>query len=94
MASLRKDIITKIPQQRFGPRFVISVRFITRLLRHNVIPNRGINVITLPMTATTRGYAFPIWLTYKQAREFVAQVRKGERHYLRAKRYRRWTCSA
>jgi N-terminal domain of anti-restriction factor ArdC len=30
------------------------------------------------MTATARGYACPIWLTYKQAQELGAQVRKGE----------------
>ena len=51
---------------------------ITRPLRHNGIPYRGINVITLWMTATARGYACPIWLTYKQAQELGAQVRKGE----------------
>ncbi len=51
---------------------------ITRPLRHNGIPYRGINVLTLWMTATARGYACPIWLTYKQAQELGAQVRKGE----------------
>jgi hypothetical protein len=51
---------------------------ITRPLRHNGIAYRGINVITLWMTATARGYACPIWLTYKQAQELGAQVRKGE----------------
>ena len=51
---------------------------ITRPLRHNGIPYRGINVVTLWMTATARGYACPIWLTYKQAQELGAQVRKGE----------------
>src|SRR5271155_3759345 len=47
---------------------------ITRPLRHNGIPYRGINVVTLWMTATARGYACPIWLTYNQARELGAQV--------------------
>ena len=51
---------------------------ITRPLRHNGIPYRGINVVTLWMTATARGFACPIWLTYKQAQELGAQVRKGE----------------
>jgi len=51
---------------------------ITRPLRHNGIAYRGINVVTLWMTATARGYACPIWLTYKQAQELGAQVRKGE----------------
>jgi len=52
---------------------------ITRPLRHNGIAYRGINVITLWLAATARGYACPIWLTYKQAQELGAQVRKGER---------------
>jgi len=56
-----------------------AVGRITRPLRHNGIPYRGINVITLWMTATARGYACPIWLTYKQAQELGANVRKGER---------------
>ena len=30
------------------------------------------------MTATANGYACPIWMTYKQAQELGAQVRKGE----------------
>jgi len=51
---------------------------ISRPLRHNGIPYRGINVINLWMTAAARGYACPIWLTYKQAQELGANVRKGE----------------
>lgn len=51
---------------------------ITRPLRHNGIPYRGINVVTLWMTATARGYACPVWLTYRQALELGGQVRKGE----------------
>jgi antirestriction protein ArdC len=51
---------------------------ITRPLRHNGIAYRGINVITLWLTAASRGYACPFWLTYKQAQTLGAQVRKGE----------------
>ena len=51
---------------------------ITRPLRSNGIPYRGINVINLWLTATARGYACPIWLTYKQAQELGGHVRKGE----------------
>ncbi|HEY5337761.1 MAG TPA: zincin-like metallopeptidase domain-containing protein [Rhizomicrobium sp.] len=51
---------------------------ITRPLRHNGIPYRGINVINLWLTATARGYSCPIWLTFKQAQELGAHVRKGE----------------
>lgn len=51
---------------------------ITRPLRHNGIPYRGINVLTLWLTSVERGYSCPIWLTFKQALELGAHVRKGE----------------
>jgi antirestriction protein ArdC len=51
---------------------------ITRPLRHNGIPYRGINVLTLWLTSVERGYSCPIWMTYKQAQELGANVRKGE----------------
>lgn len=52
---------------------------ITRPLRHNGEPYRGINVLSLWGEAEDRGYCCPIWMTYKQAQELGAQVRKGER---------------
>lgn len=51
---------------------------ITRPLRANGIPYRGINVVLLWMAAMERGYASPLWLTYRQAQELGGQVRKGE----------------
>lgn len=51
---------------------------ITRPLRANGIPYRGINVLSLWMEAEAKGYAAPIWITYKQALELKAHVRKGE----------------
>jgi antirestriction protein ArdC len=51
---------------------------ITHPLRANRIPYRGINVIMLWSEAMVRGYSAPIWITYKQALELKAQVRKGE----------------
>ena len=51
---------------------------ITRPLRHNGIPYKGINVIMLWAAATAKGYACPIWLTFKQALELGGNVRKGE----------------
>jgi antirestriction protein ArdC len=51
---------------------------ITRPLRHNGQPYRGINVLMLWGEAMARGFACPIWMTYKQAQELGAQVRKGE----------------
>ena len=52
---------------------------ITRPLRHNGTPYRGINVMLLWGEAEEKGYAAPIWMTYKQAHELGAQVRKGEK---------------
>ena len=52
---------------------------ITRPLRHNGIPYQGINVIMLWSAAVASGYAAPIWMTFKQARELGAHVRKGEK---------------
>ncbi len=52
---------------------------ITRPLRGNGIPYRGINVIMLWAEAMEKGYSAPIWMTFKQAQELGAHVRKGER---------------
>jgi antirestriction protein ArdC len=38
---------------------------ITRPLRHNGTPYRGVNVLLLWGGATTRGYASNIWMTYR-----------------------------
>lgn len=51
---------------------------ITRPLRHNGTPYQGINVLMLWSAAVAAGYAAPIWMTYRQAQEIGAQVRKGE----------------
>ena len=40
---------------------------------------KGLNTIVLRSVAEERGYSDPRWLTYKQAKEKGAQVRKGER---------------
>jgi antirestriction protein ArdC len=52
---------------------------ITRPLRSNGIPYRGINIVMLWMEALERGYSAPIWMTFKQALELGAHVRKGEK---------------
>jgi len=51
---------------------------ITRPLRHNGIPYKGINVVMLWSAAVTKGYACPFWLTFRQALELGGHVRKGE----------------
>ena len=51
---------------------------ITRPLRGNGVPYQGINVLMLWSAAIEKGYAAPIWMTFKQALELGASVRKGE----------------
>ncbi len=51
---------------------------INRPLRHNGQPYAGINVLMLWMEATAKGYTAPIWMTYNQAKELGAHVKKDE----------------
>lgn len=51
---------------------------ITRPLRANGQPYKGINILMLWGEAEAKGYACPIWMTYRQAQELGGQVRKGE----------------
>ncbi|WP_371933015.1 ArdC family protein [Bradyrhizobium sp. CCGUVB23] len=51
---------------------------ISRPLRGNGIPYQGINVLMLWSAAIDHGYSAPIWMTFKQALELGAHVRKGE----------------
>jgi hypothetical protein len=51
---------------------------ITRPLRGNGIPYKGINVLMLWSAAMDKGYAAPVWMTFRQASELKANVRKGE----------------
>ena len=52
---------------------------ITRPLRHNGEPYSGINILSLWSSATVQGFTSPTWMTYKQALELKANVRKGQR---------------
>jgi antirestriction protein ArdC len=52
---------------------------ITRPLRHNGVPYSGINILMLWAEAMDKGFATPIWMTFKQALELKANVRKGEK---------------
>jgi antirestriction protein ArdC len=52
---------------------------ITRPLRHNGEPYSGINILSLWASASVQGFAAPIWMTYRQAAELGAHVRKGEK---------------
>jgi len=52
---------------------------VSRPLRHNGTPYQGVNILLLWGEAVEKGYAAPIWMTFKQAQELGAHVRKGER---------------
>lgn len=47
--------------------------------RHNGLPYSGINILMLWGAALEGGYLSPTWMTFKQAQELGAHVRKGER---------------
>jgi antirestriction protein ArdC len=51
---------------------------IVRPRRFNGLPYKGINVLMLWSAAMEKGYSAPLWMTFKQALEFDAHVRKGE----------------
>jgi antirestriction protein ArdC len=52
---------------------------ITRPLRHNGQAYSGINALALWASAMAQNFTAPIWITYRQATELGAQVRKGEK---------------
>src|ERR1700724_3093500 len=52
---------------------------ITRPLRANGQDYKGINVLMLWSEAELKGFVCPIWMTFRQALELDAHVRKGER---------------
>jgi antirestriction protein ArdC len=52
---------------------------ITRPLRHNGKPYSGINVLSLWASAVAQNFAAPVWMTFKQAAELDAHIRKGEK---------------
>jgi len=52
---------------------------ITRPLRASGQPYRGINVLMLWASAIEQHFASPIWMTFRQAKELNASVRKGSK---------------
>jgi antirestriction protein ArdC len=50
---------------------------ITQPLRFNGQPYSGINILSLWMSAAVQGFTAPIWMTFRQASELDAHVRKG-----------------
>ena len=52
---------------------------IMRPLRFNGIPYSGINILMLWAESVAKGFASPTWMTFRQASELNAHVRKGEK---------------
>jgi antirestriction protein ArdC len=52
---------------------------ITRPLRVSGQPYKGINVLMLWTAAVSQNFASPIWMTFRQAKELKANIRKGAR---------------
>lgn len=52
---------------------------IVKPLRHNGMPYIGINVLMLWAASVEAGYLSPHWMTFKQAKELGANVRKQYR---------------
>ena len=87
----RKDVYTRITEQivadlEKGVRPWVkpwnaehAAGRITRPLRHNGQPYSGINILSLWMSASVQNFAAPIWMTFRQALELDAHVRKGEK---------------
>jgi antirestriction protein ArdC len=51
---------------------------VSRPLRQDGTPYRGVNVLLLWLEAMEQGYAAPFWMSYRQAQALGGQVRKGE----------------
>jgi antirestriction protein ArdC len=51
---------------------------ITLPVRHNGTPYRGVNILLLWDETVNKGYATPVWMTWKQANQLHARIRKGE----------------
>jgi len=52
---------------------------IIRPLRHNGQAYSGINILMLWASAMEQGFTCPMWMTFKQATELNAHVKKGEK---------------
>ncbi len=90
MTDLKKDVYTRVTDRIIadlekGVRSWLKpwsaahpAGSVSRPLRHNGTPYRGMNVVLLWGEAMEKGYSAPLWMTYKQALELGGQVRKGE----------------
>ena len=52
---------------------------ITRPLRHNGMPYSGINILMLWAEGVSQGFSSPMWMSFRQATQLNAHVKKGEK---------------
>ena len=52
---------------------------ITRPLRHNGMPYSGINILMLWAEGVSQGFSSPMWMSFRQATQLHAHVKKGEK---------------
>jgi antirestriction protein ArdC len=85
----RQDVYTRVTQKIIAdlengvrpwlkPWSSRSGQRVTLPLRHCGTPYQGINILLLWGEAMAKGYLSNRWMTYRQASELGAQVRKGE----------------
>jgi antirestriction protein ArdC len=91
MTSARTDVYTRVTneivaQLEAGTRPWIqpwqaghAAGEVSRPLRFNALPYRGINVLLLWLAAMRSRFTCPLWMTYRQAAELGGQVRRGEK---------------
>src|ERR1700678_2648828 len=91
MTSVRADIYTRVTnaiiadlEQGVRPwlkpwNAEHSAGQITRPLRAGGQPYKGINVLMLWASALSQDFTAPIWMTFHQAKELKANVRKGSK---------------
>lgn len=73
LADLEQGVAPWVKPWRSGAPVSMPVNAVTAR------PYSGVNVLTLWDVALRRGYPAPRWITYRQAQEQHAHVRKGER---------------
>jgi antirestriction protein ArdC len=88
MTTVRSDVYSRVTDQIIAdleagvrpwvrPWNAHAAGEVSRPLRYNAMPYRGINVVLLWLAALRQQFRNPLWMTYKQAVELGGQVRKG-----------------
>ncbi|MGA2814039.1 MAG: zincin-like metallopeptidase domain-containing protein [Candidatus Acidiferrum sp.] len=91
MSNERQDIYTRVTSQIIADlesgvrtwmkpwKTATTAGPIMRPLRHNGMPYSGINILMLWAASVTQGFSAPVWMTFRQALELGAHVKRGEK---------------